>query len=153
MKKSRIFAIVIDSVLIVATLCFIWGNSILTKTQSSAGSGKLFLKFQPFFDRVFGEGVITHNIFRKIIHFYEFGLLGIEVFVLHALLGKIKPVNLIFILLYGLAVASIDEIIQIFSSRGPSVIDVVIDFCGYIFAVLVLTLFAIILRKIRKRKS
>lgn len=153
MKKSKIFAIIIDSILIVATLCFIWGNSMLTKTQSSTGSGKLFLKFKPFFDWVFGEGVITHNVFRKITHFCEFGLLGIEVFVLNALLHKIKPLNLIILLVYGLAVASIDEIIQIFSSRGPSVVDVLIDLSGYAFAILVLTLFTFIIRKIKTRKS
>ena len=153
MKKSKKFAIVLDSILILATLCFIWGNSILSKTQSSAGSGKLFLKFQPFFDRVFGEGVITHNIFRKITHFCEFGLLGIEVFVLHALLHKIKPVNLILVLIYGLAVASVDEIIQIFSNRGARVFDVLIDFWGFTTAVLVLTLFTLIIRKIKTRKS
>ena len=153
MKKSKIFAIVIDSVLILATLCFIWGNSLLSKTQSSAGSSRVFVKLKPIFDAVFGEGVITHNIFRKITHFCEFGLLGIEVFALHALLHKIKPVNLIFVLIYGLAVASIDEIIQIFSSRGPSVVDVLIDLSGYTFAILVLALFMFIIRKIKTRKS
>ncbi len=153
MKKSKKFAIVLDSILILATLCFIWGNSILSKTQSSDGSSRVFATLKPIFDAVFGEGVITHNIFRKITHFCEFGLLGIEVFALHALLHKIKPVNLILVLIYGLAVASVDEIIQIFSNRGASVFDVLIDFWGFTTAVLVLTLFTLIIRKIKTRKS
>lgn len=153
MTLKRKIAVIADILLMIATLCFIWGNSMLTKTQSSTGSSKVFEKFKPIFDVILGEGVITHSIFRKMTHFSEFALLGIEVFVLHALLCKIKPINVIFALLYGLGVAGIDEIIQIFSNRGPSVIDVLIDFWGFSTAVLVLTLFTLIIRKIRKRKS
>ena len=40
-------------------------------------------------------------------------------------------------LLLGIAVATADECIQIFTRRGPAVTDVLIDLSGYAFALLI----------------
>jgi VanZ family protein len=69
---------------------------------------------------------------RKVAHFVEFFLLA-TVSVLFVRRFDILPARMVLILLSGGAFVSIvDETIQIFSSRGPSVRDVLIDMLGYV---------------------
>lgn len=76
---------------------------------------------------------IIKNI-RKIGHFCEYGLLGAELgaFVMLFLEQKKRPVMLAKASFLALTVALIDETIQIFSGRGPSVIDVWLDLFGFL---------------------
>lgn len=79
--------------------------------------------------------------FRKVAHFVEHGVLGLEVFFLAFVIeklkgkrGKILPLNistLILTLNIGFIAAFLDESIQILSGRGPSVKDMWIDIAGY----------------------
>ncbi len=79
--------------------------------------------------------------FRKIAHFVEHGVLGLEVFFLAFVIEKhikkrrkILPLNvstLLLVLNTGFIVSFLDESIQILSGRGPSVRDMWIDIAGY----------------------
>ena len=77
MKKSRKVLLIIDLILILAVLLFMFINSSLSVESSSEGSGSVFGFLQDFFDFIFGDGVITHQIFRKIVHGTEFFVLGL----------------------------------------------------------------------------
>ena len=82
---------------------------------------------------------IDENI-RKIAHFVEFAVLGVETaflgcFVLFDKNGKDIKLSrwavLICSFLFGLTVAFLDESLQLLSNRGPSVRDMWIDLAGF----------------------
>ena len=79
MQKAKKIKIIITSLLLGCTLLFIFVNSCLSKQTSGNESGALFELVKPIFDFIFGKGVITHQIFRKLAHFSEFALLGLEI--------------------------------------------------------------------------
>ena len=118
MSKGRKTGIIICSVLIAATLAFIWGNSAVSKAESAEESGKVYGVFAEFFNAIFGEGVITHKIFRKIAHFSEYALLGVEIYALISLTLGIRPLVVLSSFQFGLYAAVIDESIQILSEKG-----------------------------------
>ena len=150
-KKYFIIALII---VIALTVAFIWGNSMIPKKESAEGSGKIFGFIQPILDAVFGAGVITHDIFRKMAHFTEFSLLALEVVALLILIKKFNIFGAIIAMGGGLIVAVIDEVIQISSNRGASVVDVLIDFLGVLFITLISYLiFKLVLKKLNKNKQ
>lgn len=151
MSKKRIAVISFLSLSLVLTLCFIWGNSLLNINKSSSVSSGLYLKLAPVFNAIFGEGVITHAIFRKLAHFSEFFILAVEIFLLLISLKRQPLETLVFTLLFGLFSAVLDEILQVFSGRGSSLVDVFIDFSGVVSACLIVFgLFKILSKKIKK---
>lgn len=115
--------------LLCLNVLFIWGNSLLVREISSAISKIVGTILSWLFpgpeDLVEGTG---QGILRKIAHFTEFFTLGMLLTWLVGMAGK-KP--FLIPALAGLAVACIDETIQIFvPGRGPGVLDVLIDFAG-----------------------
>ncbi|MEG1550746.1 MAG: VanZ family protein, partial [Oscillospiraceae bacterium] len=66
---------------------------------------------------------------------------------------KFKPQNLWNILSSVLAIAVVDEAIQIFSGRGPAVQDVILDFCGALVGVLLVLLIGFIIASLKGRKK
>lgn len=151
MSKGKKLKIIITSVVIALTLAFIWGNSAVSVAQSGQSSGGVYGSVKPALDKIFGEGVITHHVFRKTAHLVEFFCLGIEVCLLYYFIYGIKPSKLSEIFLCGLAVAVIDESIQILSSRGSDVFDVLIDFIGFAIAVGLSNLAFIAIKKIKEK--
>ena len=134
MSKKRKCLLVIDSVALAFTLGFIWINSCLSQSTSASESGGIYLTVKPMLDAIFGKDVITHIIFRKFAHFSEFFALGMEICVLYCLIYGVNKDKVVQIISAGLFVAVIDESIQILSNRGPAVIDVLIDYSGYLTA-------------------
>lgn len=141
MKKSKgrmIFCIT----LLVINIGFIWVNSLLPREISSAFSklvGRIISIFFPS-DVVVdaGEG---HGILRKVAHFLEFCSLGV---LLSCVAWMNRDKNLICILvplITGVAVAAVDETIQLFvPGRGPHIRDVGIDSAGVLLGVLLVWL-------------
>lgn len=88
---------------------------------------------------------------RKVAHFVEHGLFGIEIFLLMLFIErdsgkerKIFPIGIKSVLIalnIGILVALFDESIQILSARGPSVSDIWLDISGY--ATFVAVMFAV----------
>lgn len=153
MSKKRKISIIILSILIFLTLAFIWGNSMVPKGESGQGSSSIFNKIvKPITDFLFGKDNFTHAHFRKTIHAVEFFVLAVEIVCLYCLINRLKGVNYFTIFTYGIFVAVLDEAIQILSNRGAMVLDVLIDYLGYVIGVSISYLILYICYKIKKRK-
>ena len=88
-----------------------------------------------------------HTLLRKAAHFSEFALLGLLYCGRHRLVKGEAPVHLMG---FGLAVACIDETIQIFTpGRASSLIDVWIDASGFALGLLLIVIFHTISNKIK----
>ena len=134
-RKCNVFLVL----LLVATLCFIWGNSLLDRENSAKMSGGLLERFRAIF-RLMGLDTEDDHWLRKTAHFMEFAMLGTELAVLFFLnLGRSlqSGANAAFA---ALLAALADEGLQYFSSRAPEVKDVALDFSGALFGVLLITL-------------
>lgn len=115
------------SVLIVLNLALIWGNSLMTGADSGAISGGVLAFLGRFLPVLLTEA--GHTFLRKAAHFSEFALLGLLYCGRHRLARQETPLHLMG---FGLAVACIDETIQIFTpGRASSLIDVWIDTSGF----------------------
>lgn len=130
MKKSTP-RLIICGCLIGLILAVIWGNSCLTgetSGQFSGWVGRLIGTVLPFLSP---ESKYGHLILRKLGHFSEFAALGLCLAWLFGMLMERRTLRLSLPLLAGIAAASIDETIQIFTpGRSNSIIDVGIDTCG-----------------------
>jgi VanZ family protein len=114
--------------LIVLTLCFIWGNSLLPATISGAISDCV----SQLLSRVFGAALSTdtgHGVVRKLAHATEFAALGAELTAFWTVLRHEDPSR---VALGGVGAALMDETIQLFvEGRGSQVRDVWIDLGGF----------------------
>ena len=94
-----------------------------------------------------------HTNVRKLIgHFGYFGLIGTLGFIAIYLFTISVKKTFVFTSISGLIMASISECLQFFTKgRGPSIIDVFIDYSGYLVASFIV--FIIIIFINRRRKS
>jgi VanZ family protein len=133
------------SILILLNLALIWGNSMLTGLSSEAVSGGILALLGRFLPVLLTEA--GHTLLRKAAHFSEFALLGLLYCGRHRLVKGEAPVHLMG---FGLAVACIDETIQIFTpGRASSLIDVWIDASGFALGLLLIVIFHTISNKIK----
>ena len=133
------------SILILLNLALIWGNSMLTGISSEAVSGGVLAFLGRFLPVLLTEA--GHTLLRKAAHFSEFALLGLLYCGRHRLVKGEAPVHLMG---FGLAVACIDETIQIFTpGRASSLIDVWIDASGFALGLLLIVIFHTITNKIK----
>jgi len=124
---------------------------MLPGSTSSKESGFVMRIVSPFLEIFVGKGNVTHHMVRKLAHFTEYFVLGVELSSLFAIKklhtdvpGRVPMWLLIFLI--GLSVASVDESIQIFSNeRGPSITDVLLDFSGVVCAFVIVKLISIII--------
>lgn len=108
-------------------LALIWGNSLMTGDDSGALSGGVLAWLGRFAPVLLTEA--GHTFLRKAAHFSEFALLGLLYCGRHRLVKGETPPHLMG---FGMAVACIDETIQIFTpGRASSLIDVWIDTWGF----------------------
>ena len=133
------------TILIAANLALIWGNSLLPGVSSEAVSGGVLAFLGRFLPRLLTEA--GHTFLRKAAHFSEFALLGLLFGGRHRLVKGDTPVHLMG---FGLAVACIDETIQIFTpDRASSLIDVWIDTSGFALGLVVIFIGYTIYNKIK----
>lgn len=129
---------------LIATVCFIWSNSMVGRAESASLSGRITAWLN-------GIGIpVTNHFVRKAAHFCEFGLLGCELMLLSGLRSGASPQSISNAAFAALLTAVTDETIQIFSGRGSQVQDVVLDFSGALTGILFVSL---ALKLIRKRKN
>ncbi|MBE6644343.1 MAG: VanZ family protein [Ruminococcaceae bacterium] len=117
-------------ILILATLGFIFSQSMLPPEKSEQQSnsvGEIVAEVIPP-DTKPGEFVQIN--LRKLAHFFEFAVLGIELSV-YAFVFKRRKGFMLSTYIFAVFVALFDETIQIFSGRGSSIFDVWIDFFGF----------------------
>lgn len=129
--KKRILTI-----LILLNLALIWGNSMMNGVSSEAVSGGVLAFIGRFFPVLLTEA--GHTFLRKAAHFSEFALLGLLFGGRYRLERNTTP---FFLMGFGLAVACIDETIQIFTpDRASSLIDVWIDTSGFALGLAIIVL-------------
>ena len=130
--------------LLIATLVFIWGNSLLPASVSSA-----FSSWVKSLLGIVSQGVVKPGtgFLRKLAHFQEFAFLGANLFWLFAMVLRMQ--RSVVAAGFGCSVftACVDEWLQSFSSgRNPSLIDVSIDSAGAAVGLGLLLIGYIILR-------
>ena len=125
-KRIRILLLL----LIGATLTFIWSRSMKSRSASAAESAAVGQLLTPFLEFFVGKGKVTDHLVRKLAHFCEYGLLGVEVSAWLAF--REKKQGSVWSLPFGFLVGAIDETIQYFFGRGNQFSDVVLDFGGYL---------------------
>lgn len=145
-KKIIIWAVITGMVLL-----FIWGNSMLPPDVSD-GLSKWVTGILGF-NRPGEQTDSMNHIVRKLAHYSEYFALGIVLWL--ALCGKIKPFLRGIVLqgFCGLLTAVIDETIQLFSQRGPSLTDVWLDYAGFLCGSLLALLICHIRAKQAEKKS
>lgn len=149
-RKTQIKTILV--VLLALLLAFIWLHSMMSAEDSAEESQRVGQFLTPFLELLVGEGNVTDHLVRKLAHFCEYGALGI----LAGALLLVKKESGIFrwsyALLCALAVAVIDESIQILADgRGAQVQDVLLDTAGSLTGLLAVWLIAVLVRWLRHR--
>ena len=139
--------------LLVLTLAFIWGNSLLPRTESQEISRGLLAELCAALEHV-GMHLDPQNEhwLRKLAHFGEFGLLGAELCTLLFLNRRARPQGFVNCAFAGLAVAVTDEALQLISNRGSQVQDVLLDFAGFLAGFLLCGLVWMLGSKSREQK-
>lgn len=145
MKCKR--RMIICAVIVLLTVGFIWTQSMLSTSQSQAESQTVLEMVRSFVELFVGEGNATDHLIRKLAHFAEYSVLGFGLILLISAWRKLSLQNVVNGLFAGLSVAVIDETIQIFSARGAQVQDVLLDYAGCCFGMLVTGLIVCALRR------
>ena len=133
-------------VFIVLTLAFIWGNSLLDREQSTEVSMGLLDKIEPYL-ALFGVEPEDDHILRKLAHFCEFGLLGLELALLVWLRCGMGLKPLALATAASLAVAVTDETLQYFTGRSCQLSDVLLDFSGAFCGIVGIWIISVIIKK------
>ena len=127
------------TVLIALNLVFIWGNSLMTGTDSGNLSGGIMAWLNAFLGLGPEGAQLLHLLIRKAAHFTEFACLG-ALLAWRCLQGK-ETHYMAFPALLGMAAGLVDETIQLFTpDRGPSLTDVWIDTSGAVAGMMLLVL-------------
>ena len=140
-------------ILIALTVCFIFNNSSFSKEESAAQSESLASFIKPIIDFAnrlsFNE---FEHIVRKLAHFSEFGLLGVELALLAFHISrKFKPRDAVYAAFASLLIADLDEFLQLFTERGSMVSDVFIDFSGALCGIAAGYILMAVITSIRKK--
>ncbi|MDE6700516.1 MAG: VanZ family protein [Acetatifactor sp.] len=140
----------ISLVLLVVVILFIWGNSL----QSADRSGERSVRVTEIVNDVLRtRNPVTEHIIRKQAHFAEFALEGMCVVLVLWTHDRLRRANCGNVLLAGILTALIDESIQAgVAGRWSSVADVWLDVAGFVTGACVLTVFALVVRRMKQRR-
>ena len=142
---------VILAVLLILTLCFIWGNSLLTREESADVSQGLLELLSPLLDDL-GMDTGDDLWLRKAAHFGEFCALGCELMLLFILNKTLCLHSVCMAALCALLTAAADETLQFLIGRAGMVQDVLRDFLGALVG-MGLVLLILIWHKNKRRKA
>ena len=122
----------------------------MSQKQSGAESEavKSFLEKIFIFENPFTDFILKYV--RKIAHFTEFGILGLEMALFTVLFTACSRRDKIYLSFFGPVVAVIDETIQKFTGRGSAFFDVMIDSAGYFTFALITALLYLIIKNTKK---
>ena len=127
-RKKHLWNLLLG-LLLAATLCFIWGNSLLSREESTQLSSGLLDWLTPMLQALRLDRIDEHTL-RKLAHFGEFAVLGCELAALLFLNRGRSCQSASFSALCGLFTAAADETIQLFSGRVGMLSDILLDFAG-----------------------
>lgn len=132
MKNAKKCLQILLIILIVCTIAFIFNNSLMPPDESGEQSSAVAGLIEKIFPAHTSLGAFIQKYIRKIAHFAEYGLLGIEIALYVIFYSENKHKSALINTLTPFAVGFADETIQIFSGRGPQIVDVWIDASGFI---------------------
>ena len=135
------------TLLLVANLALIWGNSMLPAAQSRQLSDGLWQQL-PLLPTFLGE--YGPKLIRKVAHLAEFACLG---FLLAGFFRARSRSPLLPGALCGLLAACVDETLQLFfPGRSSELVDVWIDFAGVLTGIFLFRMGHTLWKKTRKTK-
>ncbi|MGN1432871.1 MAG: VanZ family protein [Ruminococcus sp.] len=154
MKKSQssIRFRVIVFILTVGMIAFAFIHSSMPADVSGEESESVMDFLQYILNALGFSAELTDHIVRKAAHFAEYTAIGMLLVSCAYSFSRTKPYRYYSqILLTGLATAVIDETIQLnVEGRSGQITDVLLDFSGVITGAVVMLIFYMIYRKIRK---
>ena len=131
--KRRLPA-VLFMVLIILTIAFIWSNSLQSSQESLKRSDLVAELIEPVILAIpvtkWHTPQMISFITRKLGHFSEYFLLGMELMVFKFLLKPAVKFKFWQLLVFAVLVAAADESIQLTSGRGAMLQDVLLDGFG-----------------------
>lgn len=123
--------------LICLNLTFIWGNSLLHGPASAALSQWFHDFLNSLVSLEFTQPEQGHGLLRKLAHFSEFMLLGINLSWLLAMLTDNRKYRISLAVFFGWIAACTDETIQRFvPGRNGNLTDISIDTAGVIVGII-----------------
>lgn len=135
-------------------LLFIFGNSLQNGVASGMRSARAVQILQTIADGLHLPIVVSELVIRKLAHFLEYFVLGLLLCINVRLLTRNWWARIFVPLFFGLLTPVIDESIQLFSpGRSGEVRDVLIDFSGVVFGILVMTPILALLFDRRKKSK
>jgi VanZ family protein len=139
-------------VLVILTLAFIWFNSFMSRDDSSDISQGLLAWICQVLGKlgIYMDTTEDHWL-RKLAHFCEFGMLGVELCLLMFINNRQRLQGFANCAFAGLATAVTDESIQLISKRGSQVQDILLDFCGFLTGLLLCGLICALVVKKRNK--
>lgn len=153
MKRTK-KRMILSTVLLIAMLAFIWGNSMASGTDSGAMSGRVMAWINSFLHVNESSADTLHHVIRKMAHFTEFACLGLLLTWQFGMMGEKKGHLVCMPLFCGMAAACVDETIQVFvPGRGPSLIDVWIDTAGVTVGIALLLIGHHYIRRIKTHQN
>lgn len=134
-------------VLVGLTVAFILLRSMRGKVASDGESQWV----TDLLREIFHSDSISHAFVRKLAHFTEFFILGAELSGLLWLERRRSVQSYLNIWFAGELCALLDETVQIFSGRGPSVADVWLDTAGATCGIFLLLGIRVLCRKCQRK--
>lgn len=155
MENKEFKNLIIFTVISVFLTIFIFSNSLKGSTATNSDSGFIMQIIKPFVDKICNiDEELLHIIIRKLAHFTEFCWLGIATSCFCVLYKKYKNKFLLGSnLFYCLFIGVTDEFIQSFTGRTSMVSDVLIDFSGALFGIVLVYLINLIYNKCKRIKG
>lgn len=139
-------------ILLLLELMFIWTHSMVSAENSAKESGWVMALLTPILEILVGKGNVTQHLVRKLAHFSEFGALGVTMGGQMLVSKKTSLFHWYHGLLSVLAVAVVDESIQLFvEGRAGQVQDVLLDTAGGLTGLLMIFAISTLVKYIRKK--
>ena len=154
--KKYVFWKRVFLVLSILMVLFIFGQSIKSRAVSSSESGQILSVVQRILTwmKLDMDPYPLHVFIRKAAHFAEFSALGVCIGGYTTSLGHEHGRKYIALPAWlTLMVAVCDEFIQTFSGRAGMVEDVVLDYCGAVFGLLIVLGYIVLINNREKKNS
>lgn len=131
MKKIVIFR-TLSTIALIGCIIFIFHNSLQPGVVSEVRSEETTGFLRKILGFIMARFLEDDHYVRKLAHVFEFAVFGAVTMINMKVYGIMVKARYYFGLMLGLLVAIIDETIQLFvPGRAGMVMDVIIDFCGF----------------------
>ncbi len=153
-SKKHLLISVILTLITLLIIIFIFSNSLTVAEQSDKESGVVLMNIQNVLSFLKIPLTLTDKFVRKTAHFIEFFTLGTMLSITFFYYRFNQKKSLIFTPISGLCVAVTDELLQLKTQgRSASVLDVLLDFSGVLFALIIISFIIYITYTRKKNKS